>query len=50
MTLREVLQFMRRKKAQLVAVIDEYGGTSGLITLKDILGELVGEIPSEDFH
>ena len=47
--LRGVLRFMHKKKAEMIAVIDEYGGTSGLITSKDILGKLVGDFSDEKF-
>ena len=48
MTLDRVLQRLRKDRAQLAVVVDEYGGTAGLVTIKDILAELVGDIEDED--
>jgi CBS domain containing-hemolysin-like protein len=44
----ELLEEMQRTHAQLVIVIDEYGGVAGLVTLEDIVEEIVGEIEDED--
>jgi putative hemolysin len=46
-TLMDALKMLQRNKAHLAIVLDEYGGTSGIITLEDILEELVGEIYDE---
>lgn len=43
----DVLRLMKRQKTHLCIVVDEYGGTSGLITMEDILEELVGDILDE---
>ncbi len=43
----DVLAKMQRKKIHMAIVVDEFGGTEGLITLEDILEELVGEIWDE---
>ncbi len=43
----EVMREMQAGKQHLAIVIDEYGGTAGLITLEDVLEELVGEISDE---
>jgi len=43
----ELLNEMRTKKQHMVIVVDEYGGTAGMVTLEDLLEEIVGEIRDE---
>ncbi len=43
----ELLQELRKQKVHLAIVLDEYGGTHGLVTMEDLLEEIVGEIADE---
>lgn len=45
--INDLLQEIQEKKVHMAIVVDEYGGTSGLVTLEDILEEIVGEISDE---
>ena len=53
----ELIPDMRRRRAKMVIVVDEFGGTAGLATLEDLIEEIIGEIQDEheedepdDFH
>lgn len=47
MQISTLLKLMQKRKSQIAILIDEYGGTSGLVTLEDIMEEIVGEIQDE---
>ena len=47
MAVDDLLHLMRSKSLQMAIVVDEYGGVEGLVTLEDVLEEIVGEIEDE---
>lgn len=47
MEISHVLRLMQQKRAQLTLVVDEYGGTAGLLTAEEILEEIVGDLYDE---
>lgn len=47
MSLPDVLEKMKETKSHMVVVLDEYGGTMGILTMEDVLEQLVGEIWDE---
>jgi putative hemolysin len=47
MTVDDLLHEFQRRKVHLAIVLDEYGGTAGLVTIEDLLEEIVGEIQDE---
>jgi putative hemolysin len=44
----DLLNEMKQRGDQIVLVVDEYGGTSGLVTLEDLVEEIVGEIHDKE--
>ncbi len=47
MSIDDLLHALQRRKVHIAIVLDEYGGTAGLITIEDLLEEIVGEIQDE---
>lgn len=47
LTLNKIVDLMREARTQLVLVVDEYGGTSGLITLEDVIEEIFGDMEDQ---
>ena len=47
LTIDKLLEEMQRTKRHMAVVVDEYGNTAGIVTLDDILREIVGELPDE---
>jgi putative hemolysin len=47
MTIDDLLHELQRRKVHIAVVLDEYGGTAGLVTIEDLLEEIVGEIQDE---
>jgi CBS domain containing-hemolysin-like protein len=44
----QVLRLMKEQRTQLAVVIDEYGGTAGIISLQDLIEELIGDVDDEE--
>ena len=47
MTLDNLMKEFKKRHGQMAIVVDEFGGTSGLITLEDVLEEIIGEVQDE---
>ncbi len=47
MAVSRLLQMMQKERSQLAIVVDEYGGTAGMVTIEDVVEEIVGDIQDE---
>ena len=47
-SLLQLLRFFRAKKTQFAIVVDEYGGTAGLVSMEDVVERIVGDLPDPD--
>ncbi len=50
MAVSRLLKMMQKNRSQLAIVVDEYGGTAGMVTIEDIVEEIVGDIQDEFDH